>query len=212
MWYLLSFNLSWFCGFTSVYFFCFCLKIKIIPSLYISCLIYNFGSQHCQSYFSDVSIKSLLYNTILYKQRTGIFVFVQNSPKNDCISKMWKWKTRRTPSNWLYEIIKVPVYSLHMRYIPAYNRYVSSSSTIDQIDVNVIIIIIISGMWYLLFFQFLLFLWFYICLFTSYFVWKSRSSHYYIYPVPHTMLSPIIVNLILPIFLSNHYFVTLLYT
>ena len=73
----------------------------------------------------------------------------------------------------------------------------------------------ILGVWNVVpfLFQFLLFLVFYICLVTSYFVWKSRSSHCYIYyPVPHTMLSPIIVNLILPIFLSNHYFVTLLYT
>ena len=51
-------------------------------------------------------------------------------------------ESRRTPSVWLYDINKVPVYSLHMRYIPAYNRYLFLSSTVDQVYVNVIIVII----------------------------------------------------------------------
>ena len=36
----------------------------------------------------------------------------------------------------------------------------------------------------------------------------KRLFHHYIYSAPHTMLDPI-VNLILPIFLSYHYFITL---
>ena len=55
-------------------------------------------------------------------------------------------ETGKTTSDWLYEINKVPVNSLHVRYIPVYNRYVSSSTTDDQIDVNVtIVIVIIAG-------------------------------------------------------------------
>ena len=74
-------------------------------------------------------------------QSAGLFVFVQ---KKTHLKNNFTSITRRTPSDWLYEINKVLVYSLHVRFIPAYHRYVSSSiGIVDQIEVDVIIIIII---------------------------------------------------------------------
>ena len=50
------------------------------------------------------------------------------------------WEAKRISSGWLYEINKVPAYSLYVRDIPAYISYLSSSGTVNQIDVIVIII------------------------------------------------------------------------
>ena len=53
-------------------------------------------------------------------------------------------EAKRIPSALLYEINKIPVYSLHVRDDPTYNRYLSSSGIVDQIDCIVIIIADVS--------------------------------------------------------------------
>ena len=72
MWYLLFFNFCCFCGSTSAY-LPLILFEKIIPSSYISCPTY-IGGSHCQSYFINFSIISLLYNTTVCTERRDICI------------------------------------------------------------------------------------------------------------------------------------------